>query len=281
MSVGISNAGIVTNVGRISRSLLFVAGLIITATAAQDTSAQIAGIAGFPPPAPAWVNDIRTKQMGLASRAGIEIRFSDVGQRSETWLDKVPSDLLGPRIESEYDLFGVIEDLYPLYGFRGTETLEFHQRYELRSPHGGGERTEYAFREHIDGIPSNQVISIMVDAETKLLEYISGSLHLDRDLERIPSMSAQQAIDSAIAWVKNGPNSLYEAIAKSNLDGPHETTVVYEPWGDDRVLTPVWIVELVSSEARDGYRHVLVLPDGRAQGTDIAIYGELGASQKE
>jgi hypothetical protein len=272
VSVCSSNAKVVKSRKLVSRRLLIPVGfIIVTAIVVQDIKAQIAGIAVLQPP-PAEIDAIRNKQMELASAAGIEIMFADVGQRSETWLDVVPPDLLGPRIESEYDLLGVIENLYPYYGFSGTEVLTFYQRSELRPLHGRREKMEYTFREDIDGIPSNQFIFITGDAETKRLEGISGSPHIDRDLERIPRMTSRQAIDSATAWVRSGRNPDFGPIATLNLDGPHKATVVYEAWGEDRALTPVWVVELVSSEARDERRHVLVRPDGRVTGTEMALY---------
>lgn len=128
-------------------------------------AAQAAGYVESEPPAATRV--IRQAQLEQAAKGAITLRFSDVGQRSETSLDGVPLELSNLRVESQDDLIGVIDVLYPYYGFRGTESLVFYERNEVRTGTSEPRRPAYTFREDIDGIPTNHFVIVIVHSETK------------------------------------------------------------------------------------------------------------------
>jgi hypothetical protein len=247
-----------------------VAGVLLS-FGAQTALAQ-AGIIGVYQTQSAGVLAARAAQSELAQATGVELSFFDRGRCSETRLDGVPPELSELRIESEYDLLSVIHELYPYSGFRGTETLEFIQRSNLRPPHGGWNGTQYTFREDIDGIPTNQFVFITVKDETKRIDTVGGTPQMDCDFDRVPTMSAEAAIERAIYWVRHGTNPTLAPLGATALEGPHKAEVVYETAGNGRELVASWLVELISADAPDMPHHFLVTPDGKAIGTEIAHY---------
>lgn len=185
---------------------------------------------------PEAVLQLREHQARLAAEAGITIRVKDEGQRSSTMIiEGVPDALRDAIIANEYDLISLLDEVYPYYGFTGSESLEFTYSGQIFDD------IAYSFVEYIDGIQTPVLFDIFVNPQTRRINRFRGWLELDRDLERSPSITEQEAVNVAICVVQE-----YDQFRPDNfqLDGPHEVDVVYRHWGWDGALTPFWKVTL-------------------------------------
>lgn len=187
------------------------------------------------PELPPEISEIRSSQKALAAVVGIEIHQFDVGQRSSSRLAGVPPEFRNQHISDEADLITLIDKLYPYYGFRGSETLHYQDQSDVWG------RTRYQFLEFIDGIETPLVVTFHVDNQTGRVIEIRGGAQIDRNLDRTPELSAQQTIDIAIRYVRQSEQINAEIY---DLNGAHDTSIVYRSWGPDNVLTPHWQVEL-------------------------------------
>ncbi len=209
---------------------------------------------------------IRASQARLAGEQDVEIRFIDTAERSASSLDGVPAEFRDEIIQTEYDLIGLFDRLYPYYGLTGTETLEFQNAYQVF------EDMRYHFREYIDGIATNQLFHIDVDLESKRIQDLSLWLYMDRDLPRQPAMSETEAIERALCFVdkvREFRNEEYVA------DGAHDVEVVYETWGEEVALIPVWRVTPARIRGNSGYNEdFTIMPGGIVRRGAVSSHGD-------
>jgi hypothetical protein len=198
---------------------------------------------------------IRASQTRLASEQDVGINFLDTAKRSASSLDGVPAEFRDEPIESEHDLLSLFDRLYPYFGFTGTETLELQSAYQVM------EDMQYLFREYIDGIPTNQLFTIKVGIESKRLSDFNYWLYMDRNLSRQPEMSEAEAVERALCFADKLAEEFQGGWAV-DADGAHEVSIVYETWGEEPVLIPVWHVSLVSADRNREYREGLAIMPG-------------------
>src|SRR5688572_6036871 len=199
---------------------------------------QIGNMIGVPPE----IHEIRAVQGRLAVESGIDIRVKDEGRRSSTMITGgVPIEMRDKIISTEHDLIDLLDELYPYYGFTGSETLEFQRGYRVFSD------MQYQFLEYIDGIETSVMFTVLVDIQTRKISWFRGWLELDRDLDPTPALSKREAIDIALCVVQESDQFRAEGYW---LDGPHEAEVVYEGWGEG--LAPSWRVTLAPPEGSAG-----------------------------
>src|SRR5690606_7036306 len=135
----------------------------------------------------------RDSQSDLAVSQGVEIRSNDEGMRSVSSIFGVPGSILNEVVASKDDMIAVIELLYPYFGFKGTEELEYK----------GQAGNVYHFRELINDIPTQYTISVHVDPESYQILRIIGVAAIDRGFDSEPVMSEQEAIQAVMQYLSD------------------------------------------------------------------------------
>lgn len=208
---------------------------------------------------------IRALQERLEVEQDVGIRYLDEVSRSTSNLNGVPLEFREERIETEHDMLALLDRLYVYFGFSGSESLELESAYPGFDPGS----MQFNFREYIAGIPTSQIFTIHTDSEMKL-SHFPGWLYLDRDLPREPAMSRQDAIDTVLCFLEyhGWLGTSYVA------DGPHDVERVYETWGRDLALIPVWRVTPARKDPRSSGEAFAVMPGHVVQRSATFSHGD-------
>jgi hypothetical protein len=227
---------------------------------------------GLLPYMPEAVQEIRKQQVIAAEAADIVVSFNDAGMRSATGLRGIPRQFRDLMIKNEQDLLERIEELYPLFGFRRTETLRFVRKTEIAPGFRNTGYIQYYFAEYISDIPTNQFIVVEVDEVTGIIFGIDGSLLLDRGFPRASIVSQSDAIACGLAYIRDkGWEESYR------MDGNHRAEKVFD-W-DGRSLEPWWDVYIEQKGGNQDFALFRISPSEKvfpSFRTDHTPYKEMG-----
>jgi hypothetical protein len=188
---------------------------------------------------PEAVQQIRREQLEAAHLADLteaDIAFNDAGMRSVTGLHGVPLPFRDLLVGDEQDLIDHIEALYPLFGFRGTETLRFSAKHSSLKMDGEGV-LRYRFIQYISDIQTSIYIVFEVFEASGEIRRIEGAPALDRSFPRSSIVSESDAIRCGLEYIRaQGWEDAYQ------VNGAHRAEKVLD-W-EGRTLEPwlhVWI----------------------------------------
>jgi hypothetical protein len=183
---------------------------------------------------------VREEQLGLATRAGVVLFTRDEGLKSVSRIATVPAEMQSFFVANEGDLVPHIPELYPYFGFTGSETLQFTER---RTSLDGSNIFE--FQQYIDGIPVAMYVDVWVNPKTLLVDRINGYAAIDRGFERTPEVPEETAIALVMQYIGRDRN--YEQESSRLVT---DTQVTYQSWGEDGALTAIWEVKLSMDNGR-------------------------------
>lgn len=239
-------------------ALLLICALLTLPLLAQDDSAR--------EPDAAMVNDdwrglplelaaIRVRQAALQATTGVQLRTSDVRQRSLTGIRGVPPEFRDLVVRHRADLEQRIGDLYPYLGFSGTESLRWRNSI---TPDAGHHR--HNFQQFINGMGLVNHIMILVQVSTGQVVDVTGSVQLDRGFSSRHAVDAEQALALVRQYAAREAG-----VAEVDADPRDEAVLLYREWGEEQVLAPWWAVHLYLGNSW------LIDPDGVIQDGTLAL----------
>ncbi len=188
------------------------------------------------------VDVIRQNQRALAQAENVEIVTRDDGLLSLSRLEGVPAELAQIEVRNESDLLEIIDELYPYYGFSGSESLEYKDKMPMSSV------TLYLFEEKINGLATPYEIRVEVDLSNRIRNFY-GVLVMDRGFESTHILTEQAAVATALRY-------LVQRSKPHNPNGTHSAQLYYQAWGDEGGVAPWWRVRI------DGAEYCFIAPNG-------------------
>ena len=212
---------------------------------------------------------IREDQLRLARQDNAVLQITDSSARSMTRINQLPDILRNMTINNELDAESAVRNLYPYFGFTGTESLELE-----RETYTAFEEV-YVFRQYIADLRTDYFISVYVSKEDWQIERILGNTIIDREYDRTPGLDEEVAISAAIRLARQkeedyGRGPIYR-LDRNQI----YTEIEYRSWGENYQLEAVWAVYLpVRNPSNPDFTHerYRVNPSGEAVDPEVVTH---------